>query len=154
MPHELIKVYDDMVNINLKDFFGFCLAEIECPKNIIPRRPLLIHKHNGKVIHSTGRWVDVYFSEELKAVESQGYKITLDIVIKSTKLSIRKRNDKQLLINNYIPPPCVLPYGRKPLSPPVGDPYGWGGRGGGGANAGGDKKNQNQNLNNEIFLIK
>ena len=55
MPHELIKVYDDMVNINLKDFFGFCLAEIECPKNIIPRRPLLIHKHNGKVIHSTGR---------------------------------------------------------------------------------------------------
>lgn len=75
MPYEKIKTIPDMSNINLNDFFGFCLAEIECPKDII--RPLLIHKHEGKSIHPTGKWLGVYFSEELKAVIPYGYKVKL-----------------------------------------------------------------------------
>lgn len=34
MPYEKIKSHSDMSDINLKDFFGFCLAEIECPKDL------------------------------------------------------------------------------------------------------------------------
>jgi hypothetical protein len=53
MPHEIIGKYEDMSNIKLENFFGFCLAEITCPKDIII--PLLIHKYNGKSIHPTGK---------------------------------------------------------------------------------------------------
>lgn len=75
MPHKLIKFHKTMNNINLNDFFGFCLAEVETPKNIL--KPLLPYKHKGKTIFPTGTWIGVYFSEELKAVLSHGYKINL-----------------------------------------------------------------------------
>jgi hypothetical protein len=75
MPYELIKFHKDLSNYDLNNFFGFCLAEIECPENII--RPLLIYKDNGRAIHLTGKWIGVYFSEELKAVSNHGYKIKL-----------------------------------------------------------------------------
>ena len=75
MPHKLIKFYDNMTNIKLENFFGFCLAEITTPKNIL--KPLLPYKHEGKLIYPTGTWLGVYFSEELKAVQNRGYKITL-----------------------------------------------------------------------------
>jgi hypothetical protein len=75
MPYKLIKKYNDMSHIKLENFFGFALAEITTPKNIL--KPLLPYKYEGKTIFPTGRWVGVYFSEELKKVQSKGYKIKL-----------------------------------------------------------------------------
>ncbi len=75
-----------MSNIDLEDFYGFFLAEIECPKNIV--RPLLIYKYKGKAIHPTGRWVGVYFSEELKAVIPHGYKVTLIKGVEFSKINL------------------------------------------------------------------
>lgn len=56
-------------------FFGFCLAEIECPRNI--KIPLLPFKYQSKTIHPKGKWIHIYFSEELKAAQKHGYKINL-----------------------------------------------------------------------------
>ena len=75
MPLEIIKYYKDMSSINLENFFGYVLAQKYCPKNMI--RPVLPYKYKGKTIYPTGIWIGVYFSEELKAVEKLGYKITL-----------------------------------------------------------------------------
>lgn len=52
MPHKLVTKYNDMTDIKLENFFGFCLAEITTPKNIL--KPLLPYKHEGKVIYPTG----------------------------------------------------------------------------------------------------
>jgi hypothetical protein len=75
MPHKIIKYYKDLSNIKLDNFFGFCLAEITTPKKIL--KPLLPYKYKGKTIFPTGSFIGVYFSEELKAVQSRGYQITL-----------------------------------------------------------------------------
>jgi len=75
MPFKLIRLIKDMSNISLADFFGFCLVEVETPKNIL--KPLLPYKHEGKTIYPTGNWIGVYFSEELKALEKYGYKFKL-----------------------------------------------------------------------------
>lgn len=75
MPHKIIKYHNDLSNIKLNEFFGYCLAEITTPKNIL--KPLLPYKHNGKTIFPTGTWIGVYFSEELLAVQKYGYQITL-----------------------------------------------------------------------------
>lgn len=75
MPHKLIKFYKDMTNVNFNNFFGYCLAEITTPKNLL--KPLLPYKHEDKTIFPTGTWIGVYFSEELKAVQKYGYKLTL-----------------------------------------------------------------------------
>jgi hypothetical protein len=64
-----------MNNIKLENFFGFCLAQINSPKNML--KPVLPYKHLGKTIYPTGCWIGIYFSEELKAVQKLGYKITL-----------------------------------------------------------------------------
>ena len=53
---------------NLDNFFGFCKVEVTCPPSI--ERPLLPLKYQGKTIFPTGKWVGVYFSEELKAVKN------------------------------------------------------------------------------------
>jgi len=59
-------------NIDLNNFFGFCLAEITCPINIkVPLLPL--RSVTGEVIYPTGTFKGIYFSEELKAVERYGY---------------------------------------------------------------------------------
>lgn len=52
---------------NLDNFFGFCKVEVTLPYTV--ERPLLPVKHGGKTIFPTGKWVGVYFSEELKAVK-------------------------------------------------------------------------------------
>jgi DNA polymerase type B, organellar and viral len=78
LPLDLDKKYsnqEQMSNINLKDFFGFALAEVICPDNII--NPLLPVSYNGKTIFPKGKWVATYFSEELKEVEKYGYKVKL-----------------------------------------------------------------------------
>jgi hypothetical protein len=75
MPFEMIKYHNNMNNIKLSDFFGFALAQIHCPSTML--RPVLPYKYEGKTIYPTGYWIGVYFSEELKAVEKLGYKITL-----------------------------------------------------------------------------
>jgi hypothetical protein len=49
----MIKHHRDLTNYNLNDFFGYCLAEINCPKNI--KIPLLPYKYKGKTIYPTGR---------------------------------------------------------------------------------------------------
>jgi hypothetical protein len=53
MPYELINHYNDMSNIKLENFFGFCLAEIETPKDTL--RPLLPYKYQGKTIFPRGK---------------------------------------------------------------------------------------------------
>ena len=75
MPLEMIEHHKDLTNYELKNFFGFCLAEIYCPQDI--KIPLLPFKYKGKTIYPTGRWIGIYFSEELKEVIKYGYKIRL-----------------------------------------------------------------------------
>jgi DNA polymerase type B, organellar and viral len=83
---------NDMSKTDLNDFFGFCLAKIECPKNI--KIPLLPYKTElGEILFPTGSWTEVYFSEELKAVIPHGYKVTL---IKGISFS------KSILFDKYI----------------------------------------------------
>ena len=53
MPYKILNFHSDMSCINLEVFFGFCLAEIECPRDI--KIPLLPHKYNGKTIFPTGK---------------------------------------------------------------------------------------------------
>lgn len=57
---------------NLVEFFGYLKVEVSCLKDI--KVPVLPFKFNGKTIFPTGRWIGSYFSEELKAVLSLGYK--------------------------------------------------------------------------------
>jgi len=76
MPHKLVKFHKDLTNFKLDNFFGFCLAEVNCPKNML--RPILPYKSkDNKTIFPTGKWIGVYFSEELKAVVKLGYNIQL-----------------------------------------------------------------------------
>ena len=72
MPFELIrkfKVIDP--NFNLDKFFGYLKVEVNAPKDL--KTPLLPCKFKGKTIFPTGKWIGIYFSEELKAVLSHGY---------------------------------------------------------------------------------
>jgi hypothetical protein len=75
IPHEIINKYNDMSNVKLEDFFGFCLAEVTTPKFI--KMPLLPYKYKGRTIFPTGTWIGVYYSEDLKGMKSLGYKIPL-----------------------------------------------------------------------------
>lgn len=75
MPYEIIKYYHNMNHIKLENFFGFCLAEINCPDSIM--KPMLPYRYEYNTIYPTGSWIGVYFSEELKAVQALGYQITL-----------------------------------------------------------------------------
>jgi len=77
LPNSPINTYKDMSNIQLENFFGFALAEVYCPDNILI--PLLPYKdpETNRTIHPKGRWKAVYFSEELKAVSELGYEVKL-----------------------------------------------------------------------------
>jgi hypothetical protein len=76
MPYNLISNgIINLTNRKLDNFFGFILAKIECPIDML--RPVLPYHKDGKTIYPVGNWEGVYFSEELKAVEKLGYKITL-----------------------------------------------------------------------------
>jgi hypothetical protein len=65
----------DLSNRKLDTFFGFAQVQIVCPTNML--RPVLPFHHEGKTIYPVGSWTGTYFSEELKAVEKLGYKISL-----------------------------------------------------------------------------
>jgi DNA polymerase type B, organellar and viral len=72
MPYELlrkVKIFEN--NFNLNNFFGFLKVEVNSSRDI--PIPLLPCKYQGKTIYPTGSWTGVYFSEELKAVVTQGY---------------------------------------------------------------------------------
>ena len=75
MPHNLRNHHKDLSNHKLENLFGFFKVEVTTPKNLI--YPLLPYKNEGLTIHPTGKFTGVYFSEELKAVEAQGFKIKL-----------------------------------------------------------------------------
>lgn len=60
--------------VELKDMFGFIKAFIICPADM--HKPFLPFKQkDGTLIFPTGRFIGVYFSEELKYALSIGYKV-------------------------------------------------------------------------------
>lgn len=74
MPLNHIQYHNSIKKENFNNFFGFCLVEIECPKNM--NIPLLPYRNmNNEVIYPTGIWKGVYFSEILKSVIKHGYKV-------------------------------------------------------------------------------
>lgn len=77
LPNKPINTYKDMSDIKLENFYGFALAEIHCPDNILI--PVLPYKDpdTARTIHPKGKWKAVYYSEELKAVSKLGYEIKL-----------------------------------------------------------------------------
>jgi hypothetical protein len=77
MPHEVIKHHRNMCDIKLEDLFGFFKVEVETPNDIL--KPMLPFKDpdDNKIIFPTGKWIGIYFTEELKAVAKLGYKIKL-----------------------------------------------------------------------------
>lgn len=92
MPLHHIKYHNNLSEYNFASFFGFCLAEIECPTNI--KTPLLPFRTiSNEVIYPTGCWTGVYFSELLKEVVKHGYKVKL---IEGHEFS------KAKLFNNYV----------------------------------------------------
>lgn len=89
MPLHYINTVDGM---RLEDCFGYVEAYVTTPENI--KIPLLIYKSpNGEMIHPTGVFRGIWFSEELKAVKAHGYKIE---VIKAHNFS------KAYLFNDYV----------------------------------------------------
>ena len=77
MPYDILNngKLIDLTNRSLENFFGFALVKINCPLDML--RPVLPFHHEGKTIYPVGVWEGTYFSEELKAVEKLGYRITL-----------------------------------------------------------------------------
>ena len=74
MPSKMNKFYDSMKDVKFSEFFGFCTAIIQAPKDII--MPLLPFRlKSGNVIYPSGQWTGTYFSEELKTVMKYGYKV-------------------------------------------------------------------------------
>ena len=73
-------------NVKLKDIFGFAEVEITVPDNI--NIPLCPFKDDNETIHPVGSWIDIYFTEELKAVENSGYKVELIKVYNFSKADI------------------------------------------------------------------
>jgi hypothetical protein len=76
MPNEIVKYHKTMDNISMDSVFGFFLAEIESPQDIL--HPILPYKDkSGQTIHPVGKWKGVYFSEELKNAVKYGYTVKL-----------------------------------------------------------------------------
>lgn len=94
MPYKPLKWYEDMSNIELDNFFGFALARVECNNNVkLPVLPFKCRTLDQRIVYPRGVFTEVYFSEELKAVEKLGYKIKL---IKGQSFSRGK------MFNDYI----------------------------------------------------
>lgn len=92
MPLNPIAFHEDGSTINLDHFFGFILAEIECNPSLV-EKPVLPIKCQGKTIFPYGKWLGVYFSEELKAVLPLGYRIK---IIKAQEFSKANLFDKYI----------------------------------------------------------
>jgi hypothetical protein len=53
IPYKPKKFYDNMNNVDFNNFFGFCLAKIETPTNLI--KPLLPYRmENGQIKYPLG----------------------------------------------------------------------------------------------------
>lgn len=64
----------DLVGVDLDSLFGFIEAYVVCPSHIT--RPFLPYKTTQEtILFPTGKFVGVYFSEELKLARGLGYKI-------------------------------------------------------------------------------
>lgn len=62
----------DLTKMRLEDMFGFIEAFIICPSGM--KRPFLpSRKRDDTLLFPTGKFVDVYFTEELKYAETLGY---------------------------------------------------------------------------------
>lgn len=65
---------NNLENVELDSLFGFIEACVVCPTNIV--RPFLPYKDKaGTLLFPTGKFVGVYYSEELKFARSIGYHI-------------------------------------------------------------------------------
>ena len=72
MPGQMIKHH--IGQFDLTTFFGFVYAQIEVPKHI--NHPYACYRtETGELITPVGKWVGLYFSEELKAYQSWGYTV-------------------------------------------------------------------------------
>ncbi|KAL0391303.1 UNVERIFIED_CONTAM: DNA polymerase [Sesamum latifolium] len=65
---------NNLESVELDSLFGFIEAYVVCPKNI--SRPFLPYKDKmGTLIFPTGKFIGVFYSEELKFARDLGYKI-------------------------------------------------------------------------------
>lgn len=65
---------NNLENVELDSLFGFIEAYVDCPSHIY--RPFLPYKDKNALVFPTGKFVGVYYSEELKYARELGYKIT------------------------------------------------------------------------------
>lgn len=107
MPIEFLGEIEG-TNVKLEDVFGFAEAKITAPENL--DIPLLPFKMENETIHPIGSWIGIYFIEELKSVQSAGYKIELIKVYNFSKAdiftnyinyfyNIKKKYDRSIKIN-------------------------------------------------------
>jgi hypothetical protein len=59
--------------INFDTFFGFLEVEVFCPSALIVPTLLLQYNSVDGLFAPTGKWQDIYFSEELKVAKTLGY---------------------------------------------------------------------------------
>jgi hypothetical protein len=85
MPIEFLSETDG-TNVRLEDIFGFAEARITTPNNL--EIPLLPFKVENETLHPLGSWIGIYFTEELKEIAKQGYKIELIKVFHFSKADI------------------------------------------------------------------
>lgn len=66
---------NNLEKVDFDTIFGFVKAYIECPEDL--DKPVLPYKDtDGTLIYPTGKFIGVYFSEELKYARKIGYKVT------------------------------------------------------------------------------
>jgi hypothetical protein len=85
MPIEFLGETDG-TKVKLENIFGFAEAKITTPKDI--DIPLLPFKIDNETLHPLGSWIGIYFTEELKAIESFGYKVELIKIYNFSKADI------------------------------------------------------------------
>lgn len=75
MPGGVPVWHHNLVNRELSELFGFIEAYVECPSTI--NQPFLPYRDdNDTLLFPTGKFVGVYYSEELIYARDLGYKIT------------------------------------------------------------------------------
>ena len=74
MPGGVPVWMNNLEEVDLDSLFGFIEAYVVCPTNITP--PFLPYKDQNSLLFPTGKFVGVYYSEELKFARDLGYDIT------------------------------------------------------------------------------
>jgi hypothetical protein len=82
MPGQFVKTHYGK-NININNFFGFIYAQIIVPKGT--KVPFASTRRNS-LISPVGKWVDLYFSEEVKKFIEWGYKVTPIVAFEHEKI--------------------------------------------------------------------